>query len=154
VRAAHLLDGLRELVARGAHVDLRLRGEGEQQVLGRDVLVTHLARLVVGVLKDPDQVLAEGRRASLAADGGLGVERLVRAPAHALRVGPGAAQHGHHDPALLLEQRKQQVLRRGLRVAARGSEALRGSERLLRLHCESISLHRKSKCDYINLSCR
>ena len=147
VRAAHLLDGLRELVAGRARVDRRLGGEGEQQVLGRDVLVAHPARLLVGVLEEADQVLAERRRARLAADRGLGVERLVRAPAHALRVGPGAAQHGHDDAAVLLEQRQQQMLRRDLRIAARASEALRGRERLLRLDCESVCLHRKSKCE-------
>ena len=131
VGAAHLLDRVRELVARRADVDRRLGGEREQQVLGRDELVAHPARLLVGVLEEPDQILAERRRARVSADRGLGVQRLVGAPAHALGVGPRPAQHGHDDAAVLLEQRKQQVLRRDLRIAARASEALRGRERLL-----------------------
>ena len=39
VGAAHLLDCLADLVARGAGIDLRLAREREQQVLGRHVLV-------------------------------------------------------------------------------------------------------------------
>ena len=48
VRAAHLLDRLRQLVARGAGVHLRVARQREQQVLGGHVLVAHPARLVVG----------------------------------------------------------------------------------------------------------
>ena len=133
VRAAHLLDRLGELVARGAHVDRGLAGEREQEMLGRDELVAHPARLLVGVLEEADQVLAERGCARVSADRRLGVERLVGEPADALGIGPGAAQHGHDDAAVLLEQREQQMLRRDLRVAARASEPLRGRERLLRL---------------------
>ena len=60
----------------------------------------------------------------------------------ALGVGARAAQHGHDDAAVLLEQREQQVLGRDLRVAARAGEPLRGRERLLGLDCESVSLHK------------
>ena len=61
VRAAHLLDRLGELLARGAGVDLRVGGQREQQVLGRDVLVAHAARLVVGALQQVDQRACRAR---------------------------------------------------------------------------------------------
>ena len=109
MRAAHPLDRLRELVARRARVDCGLGGEGEQQVLGRDVLVAHAARLVVGGLEQADQILAERGSAGLARHGRKGVERLVREPADALGVGPRAAKHGDDDAAVLLEQRDEEV---------------------------------------------
>ena len=118
VRAAHLLDRLRQLVARGAGVHLRGARERQQQVLGGHVLVAHPARLVVGVLQQVDQVAAEGgRRAGVAGDRRKRVERLVRELAHALRVRARAPQDRHHDAALLLEQGDQEVVRRHLGVA-------------------------------------
>ena len=140
---AHLLDCLGELVARGADVNRGLARQREQQVLCRDELVAHPARLLVGVLKELDQCLAEGRCARVSADRGLRVQSLVGAAAHPLGVGARPPQHGHDDPALLLEQREQQVLRCDLGISACACEALRGCERLLRLDCESVSLHKK-----------
>ena len=94
VRAAHLLDGLGELVARGARVGLRVGGERQQQVLGRDVLVAHAARLVVGALEQVDQGAAErGGRAGVAGDRRQRVRRLVGAATGALGIGSGALEH-------------------------------------------------------------
>ncbi len=143
VRAAHLLDRLGELVARGARVDGGLGREREQQVLGGDVLVAHRARLVVGRLEQADEALAERGGACVAADGRRGVERLVREAAHALGIRAGAAQHRDDDAAVLLEQRKEEVMGHDLGVAARAGKALSRGERLLGLDCESISLHQK-----------
>ena len=142
VRAAHLLDGLGELVARGAGVELGVRRERQKQVLGRDVLVAHAARLVVGALEQVDQRAAErGGGRGLAGNGRQLVGGLVREPPRALRVGSGAPQDGDDDAALLLEQREQQVERDYLGVAARAGEPLRRGEGLLGLDGETISLH-------------
>ena len=65
----------------------------------------------------------------------------VGAPAHRLGVGVRAAQDGHHDAAVLLEQGEQQVVGGHLRVAARGGQPLSGCEGLLALDCEAIWLH-------------
>ena len=143
VGAAHLLDRLGELRARGAGVDLRVVGQREQQVLGGDELVAHRARGLVGVLEHVHEVGAErGRRLGVAGDRGQRVERLVGAAADRLGVGVRAPQHRHDDPAVLLEQREQHVMRRHLRVAARAGEPLGGREGLLGLDCEAIRLHR------------
>ena len=94
-----------------------------------------------------DQLGADrGRRGGVAGDRGERVERLVGLRADPLGVDVRPPQHGHDDAAVLLEQRGEQVVRRHLRVAARGGEPLRGCEGLLGLDGEAISLHRKSKC--------
>jgi hypothetical protein len=149
VRATDLLDGLEELVARGAGIDARIGREGEQQVLGRDVLVAHGARLFVGALEQVDQRGAErGGGAGLAGDRGERVGGLVGAAPSALRIGARAAQHRHDDATVLLEQGEQQMRRSDLRVVARTRKPLRRGKGLLRLDGESISLHRKSKSVY------
>jgi hypothetical protein len=142
VRPTHLLDRLGELVARGAGVDGGLGGEGQEQVLGRDVLVTEAAGLLVGSLEQADQRLAERGRARLAGDGVKRVERLVHAPAYPLGIRPGAPEHRHDDAAVLLEQGDEEVLRRDLRVVARARKPLSGRKRLLRLDRESVCLHK------------
>ncbi len=97
-------------------------------------------------LQDLDQLAPErGRGRGVAADLGEPVERLVGAPADPLRIGARAAQHGNDDAALLLEQHDEQVSGGHLRVAARARKRLRRGERLLRLDCEAICLHRKPK---------
>ena len=111
-------------------------------MLGRDVLVAHAARLVVRGLEQADEGLAERGGARLPADRGEAVERLVHQAADPLGVGAGAAQDGHDDPAVLLQQRDEQVLRRDLRVPARAGQPLRGRERLLGLDRETVSLHK------------
>ena len=143
VRPADLLDRLEQLVARGARVDLGGAREGEQQVLGRDVLVAEPARLVVGLAEQVDQLAAErGGRVRVAGDRGQRVERLVGQAADPLGIRAGAAQDRRHDAALLLEQGDQEVMGRDLAVAARGRQPLSGCQRLLGLDCEAICLHK------------
>ena len=144
VRAAHLLDRLGELVARGAGVDGRLAGEGEQQVLGRDVLVAEPARLLVGAPgagRIRSWPSAGAAPASPVTVGRASSASLARA-ANPLRIGARAPQHRHDDAAVLLEQRDEQVLGRDLRVAARAGQPLRGGKRLLGLDGEAICLHK------------
>jgi hypothetical protein len=115
-------------------------------VLGRDVLVAHAARLVVGALEQVDQVAAErGRSGGLAGDGGKRVGELVGTTADAIGVAAGALEHRDDDAAVLLEQGEQQMRGGDFGIAPGAGQPLRGGEGLLGLDCESISLHRKSK---------
>ena len=149
VRAANLVDRLEDLVARGAGVDLRVGGEREQDVLGRDVLVAEAARLLLGVLENlRARAVDRGGADLLAGDLRHRVELLVRAPAHTGHVHARVLEHGHNDPALLLEERGEDVKRGGLRVPARGGKPLSGRESLLGLGREAIDVHKKSKCGY------
>ena len=146
MRPAHLLDGRRQLIARGADVGLRIGSQSEQQVLGRDVLVAHAARLVVGALEQFDQGGAERRGgAGRAGYRGELVGGLVGAAPDALRIGAGALQDRNDDAGLLLEQGEQEMRRGHLRVVTGAGKPLRRGKRLLGLDCESISLHRLSK---------
>ena len=107
--AAHLLEPREQLVARD---DV----EREQQVLGRDVLVLELARLVVGAVEDARERAPRPAAAARALDGRLAAQR---------RLGLGAQLGGVRDQLLrqlLVEQREQQVLGIDLRVA-RGARA-------------------------------
>jgi hypothetical protein len=132
VRSAHLVDRLEEPLAGGADVDLRVVGQREQEMLGRDVLVAEAARLLLRVLEDLGRDPVDRRRGHvLAGDLRGGVERLVRASADADHVHARVLEHGHDDAALLLEQGGEQVVRARLRVLARGGKALSGRERLL-----------------------
>jgi len=144
VRATHGHDGFGQLVARRSRVQIGLGGEGEQQVLARDVLVAHAARLAVGALEHPGQLSADrGRRRRLARHRGKRGQRLVGPAAHAVGIGPRAPEHGHHDAALLFEQDEQQVSRDHLGVRPGARQRLSGGDGLLRLYRESVQLHEK-----------
>ena len=143
MRAAHAGHGVGQLVAGRADVHLRVARERQEQVLRGDVLVAERPRLLVGAAEQLDRRGGERRcRRGLAGDRRQRVERLVRARPHRLRVGTDPTQHRDDDAAVLLEQRDQEVAGSHLRVAASGGDPLRGGERLLRLDCESISLHK------------
>src|SRR5205814_6625788 len=83
-----------------------------------------------------------GRLGGVAGDLRKPVESLVGPPPDGLRIGPCPLNDGNDDPALLLEQGDEQVLRCDLRVPARAGEPLGGCEGLLGLDCESICLHK------------
>ena len=142
VRAADLLDGLGDVVALGQAVDGV--GEGEQQVLGGDVLVAELAGLALGGAQDVQQLARGGGLAGAGRDRGQAVERAADLAAEGARVGAHLAQHGADDPLLLVEQREQQVLGRGLAVAAVGRQADRLLDRLLGFDGEAVELHARS----------
>ena len=61
------------------------------------------------------------------------------------RVDAELAQHGHDHAAVLLEQHREQMLGRRLRVAALVGEPLGGLQRLLGLDRESVWLHGRSR---------
>ena len=104
--------------------------EREQQVLGRDVVVLELLRLVVGAVEH----LARTRRDDLrlllrALDRGLRARASPRPARAALGARSGARERLRQ---LLVEQREQQVLGVELRVAAPARQLLRGGDGLLR----------------------
>ena len=145
VRAADSHHRLGQLVARGARVHPRLGGQREQKVLAGYVLVPHAARLGVGAFQHPGQLAADGRSGGgLARQRGERGQRFVCPAAHPDGVGPGAPQHGLHDPALLLEQHEQEMVGDHLGVGASAGQRLRRGDRLLGLDGESVQLHRLS----------
>ncbi len=126
--AAHLLDPREQLLARD---DV----EREQQVLGRDVLVLELPRLVEGLVEHARERGARGRLLRRALD------RRLRGE---LRLGLGA-QRGRirHElrHQLLVEQREQQVLGVELGVARPARKLLRGRDGLLALDRQLVEVH-------------
>ena len=111
--AAHLLHGLEDILLgdadRGQDVlrpalDL---GQGEQQVLDRDVLVLHPVGLGLRRLEDAVELGPERRLP--AGDLGQGVEPLLGRPQDLRRVAPELTQHRPHDRLLRVEQGHQQV---------------------------------------------
>ena len=91
--------------------------EREQQVLGRDVVVLELARLVGGAVEDAREGRADLRLLRAALDRGLRAQRRL-----GLRPqGGGVGDELRGE--LLVEQREQQVLRIELGVPERGAPA-------------------------------
>ena len=148
VRAAHLGDGLEQLVARRpgaaqgvARARLGAR-QREQQVLGGDVLVLELAGGLLGAAEDLHD-LAGGADVlgALAGDSGKAVEGLVDLAADLRRGRAELLQHRHDDAAVLLEEDGEKMFGGDLRVAAVVGEALRGLDGLLRLDGEAVCVH-------------
>ena len=73
---------------------------------------------------------------------GWELPRLLAA-AHAGRP-VSLAEHRSHHAVALLQQDGQQMLGLDLGVVARGGEREGGLDRLLRLGCEAVELHRQS----------
>jgi hypothetical protein len=145
---AHLGEGLEEVVApntrvleRGGGGAVVLGDEGEQEVLGRDVLVLELLRLRAGVFEQrlaPPPDVEVGRRAPHLR---LRVERRVDAGLEVLGVDAQLAQQRGDDALRLAEQRRQQMLGRELLVSAALGEGLRVAQRLLGLRRELFGPH-------------
>ena len=95
-------------------------GDGQHQVLGRKVFVAELAHLVLGRA----QHLGELGRAAGGLSGGRAAERRQRLERRAERLAnrpeldAELAQDRRDDAGVLLEQDGEQVLRRGLGIAA------------------------------------
>ena len=131
--AAHLLERAQHLLARE---DV----EGEQQVLGRDVVVLELARLLLGAVEHLAECVRDLRLQVLGAlHGGPRREPLLRLCAQ--RVGRGAGALDDRARQLLVEQREQQVLGVDLRVAGAARKLLRGGDGLLALDGQFVEVH-------------
>ena len=142
MRAAHGGHGLGELLPGGSHVHARVGGEGEQEVLGGDVLVAERARLLLGAPEDLPGGGVGGGLLGGAPDGGKLVEGVGGGAPHGHGVGAGALEDGRDDALGLLEQHGEDVVGGDLRVAARGRQPLGGGERLLGLGGQSVGSHR------------
>ena len=132
--AADVLDALEQHVA-GDDV------EREQQVLGGDVLVVQLLRLVEGTVKNLGEGGADLRLLLRALDGGL-----CRQPS----LGLGAERRSRLDELLrqlLVEECEQQVLGVDLRVAHPARELLRAADGFLRLERELVEVHQLTARD-------
>ena len=112
-------------------------------MLGRDVVVAELAHLLLGRAQD----LNELARPACGLGVGLAGQLRQRIERRAERLADGAgldselAQHRHDHPAVLLEQHREQVLGRGLRIAAVIGQPLGGLKRLLGFDGETVWLH-------------
>ena len=119
-----------------------LVGEGEQQVLGGDVLVAEPGHLLLRPLEGPHECL-RGAQVGLgiAAQAGQALDRVERALADRGDVGAELLEHRHDQAVLLVEQREQEVRRSDLGVAVLGGEPLGGGDGLLGLDRETVRLH-------------
>src|SRR5919108_3286355 len=111
-------------------------------MLGRDELVLERRCLTLGRLEGAHEL---ARRARLggrrAADLWKLVQGGVHEQAHVLRRGAGLPQNRGDDSAFLLEQHREQVLGRDLRIPATVRQALGSLDRLLGLDRELVWLH-------------
>ncbi len=126
--AAHILDPGEQLVARNGV-------ERQQQVLGGDVVVLELARLVERLVEHAAERSARLGLLRGALDRRLGGERRLGLGAERSRVG-----HELLDE-LLVEQREQQVLGVELGVAHPARKLLRGRDGLLALDRQLVEVH-------------
>ena len=136
------------LVARQAALGQQLRGggaarlgrDGDEQVLGADVLVLQPFRFGLGEIGDE---LEPGRQAGLRAAVGLGnlAEQLARGPRDLGRVGRHLPQHLGHDALALFDERDEQMLGLDLRVARLLGELLRREHRFLGFFGVFVDIH-------------
>ena len=122
--AADLLQGLQQRVLLDARFREAVRriaarlGEGQQEVLARDVLVAELLGDLEGPVEDVVQVAGEqgiGRRAR---NLGPRLELRLDLAGESFGVGPELLQNGDHNALALLEQGEQEVITGQLGVAA------------------------------------
>ena len=117
-----------------------LLGDGDEQVLGRDVLVLQPLRLVPRAI---DHAL-EARR-GVRAPSALHLRELrdlgLHLGRHRLRPRAELGEQRAHHALLLLEQCQQQMLRLDRLVVVLVGERLGGLHRLLRLHGQLVESH-------------
>ena len=138
VRAADVRQRLEHRVLRGAVAPQRLAGlravagQREQEVLGGDVLVAELAQASCSA---PRRTCSSSRAVAGSSASPVIVGRASSAALTSARIASGRAPSlrstGSDDAVGLLEQGREEVLRRGLGVAAARSERRRRRERLL-----------------------
>ncbi len=142
LRSAHRGQRLQDGVVGGAlprqnllrRIALQVR-DGQQQVLGGNVLVLEIGRFLEGALQKFVGRLGErGLRGSAAGDFGQALDLAVSLAQHGLRTNADLLQHGQNDAFFVLEQRRQQVQRQQFRVAVLGGEIVAALHRFLRLH--------------------
>ena len=147
VRPADLRDSLQERVAAGQEVAQSggLVREGEQEVLGGDVLVAEPGHLLLRPLQGTHECL-RGPQVwiGIAAQARQTVDRSERPLADRGDVGAELLEDRHDQAVVLIEQREQEVRRGDLCVAVLGGEPLGGGHGLLGLDREAVWLHVQS----------
>ena len=120
-------------------IALQMR-DGQQQVLGRDVLVLE----IVGFLESALQQLGwprwrawPGRLRRRRPSGKL-LDLAIDLVQHGLRADADLFQHRRNNAFLVLEQRRQQVQRQQLRIAVLGGELVPALDGFLRFYCEFV----------------
>jgi hypothetical protein len=132
-----------DLLQGGEHgfpVDADAVGEREQQVFGRQVLVTHVDPGAVAVV---EHGLELTRQAGLATEGlWQARHRLVGGVADAQRWATQPVEDGEDHTLLLAQQRRQQVVRGHLGIAVLLGRVDGGRERLLGLQRPAVRIQR------------
>ena len=117
-----------------------LAGDGEEQVLGADVLVLQPAGLGLRQVGDQLETRRDGGLRS-AVDLRLLADGRTRLARDGGRVELQLPQQRRHDAVVLLDQRHQQVLGLDLRMIERLGELLRADDGLLGLFSELVEIH-------------
>ena len=106
-------------------IALQLR-DGQQQVLGRNVLVLEVGGFLEGAFQKFVGRLGErGLRGSAAGNLRQALDLAVDLAEHGLRTDADLLQHRRHDAFFVLEQRRQQMQRQQFRIAVLGGELVR-----------------------------
>ena len=143
VRAADLRDLLGDRLLRGARRAEDLAGaravarEREQEVLGGDVLVLHVARLRLGGAQDGEDVRVGGRLG----DRRERRQRVQRGVDLGVDGRPDAVEDPPHERVVGAQERGQEMDRRDLRVLVLRGQRDRGLDGLAGLLRESVELH-------------
>jgi hypothetical protein len=116
-----------------------LRGERHQEMLGADVLVLQPLRFRLGGVGDQFDSRREPQVGAVRL--GRRCEQRPRVPRHGGGIEIELAQHRGDNPALLLDERDEQVLGRDLRVAQLTGKILRADDGFLRLFGEFVDVH-------------
>jgi hypothetical protein len=115
---------------------------GEQDVLGRDVLVAECAAFRVGALEHTERARAQLRVAhGRTADARELAQRLVDATPHLGHIDTDALDDAGDDALALVEQRAQEVLGSDLGVSRVARECLRGRKGFLGLTGEAVRIY-------------
>ena len=144
LRAAHrgqrLEDGIVSRALPGQNllgrVALQVR-DGQQQVLGRNVLVLEIGGFLESALQKFVGRLGEADlRSSAAGNFRQALDLAISLAQHGLRTNADFLQHGQNDALFVFEQRRQQMQRQQFRVAVLGGEVVAALHRFLRFYCE------------------
>ena len=117
-----------------------LRDQREQDVLGGDVLVLHLAGLFFGRVEDLQRALREVSPLAAVHLGDL-AQLVFQALLDETRLGADALEQGRDQPVLLPEQGSEKVLREDFLVIAFAGDRLGLLKGLLRLDGKLVEFH-------------
>ena len=152
--AAHLTQGLQQLVARDSHLGQQppgrtlVVGDRQKRVLDRNVFVLELLGFVFRLRQHPVEAAGDidliRRRSGRAGDLGHPIQ-LLPEPLPENFSGPsGLGEDGARQTAFLLEKSGQEMLDINLLVAAADRDRLRRLQRRLHLFGQTVGIHASS----------